>query len=261
MKKNYLLKSSRRRSKYRRPFAIVVIFLLFVMLISFALPKFLPNVAHAIAKPFWYGKEKIVDFTSKPISYFKSKGALQEENERLKERVEALEVQAQLLTILFDENVAIKEILNRDESKDRSLAKVLSRPPQSPFGTIIVDISSETGKKAIAGNSVLLGEVKEVLNDTSIIELYSKSDRVTKVILQESNVEGEARGRGSGNFLLEVPKEAPVSIGEYAVVPELGNYIVGVVEDVTDNEASTFKQVLLRVPLNISSLTWVEIID
>ena len=258
---NYLLKSSRRRSKYRKPFTIVAIFIGVILILSFFFPRLFPGIAHAFAVPVWKTKDVVTNTLSAPISYLKSKSRLSKENDRLSARVAELEIEAQIASVLLEENLVIKEILGRDENSQRTLVRVLARPPQSIFGTLVIDSREDIGKKVIAGNSVLLGEVAESLPGTSVVALYSRGDKLTEVTLNKSKTVGEASGRGGGNFVLEVPKDVDVELGEKVVSTQDDNYIVGVVEQVENNEASTFKQVFFRVPLNISSLEWVEVIQ
>lgn len=257
---NYLLKSSKRRSKYRKPFTIALIFLGVVLLVSFLFPRFFPGVSHAVAEPAWAVKDTLVNTFTTPLSYLTSKSSLSEKNDQLEERVAELEIEAQINQVLVEENITLKRLLGREDRDVSELARVLARPPQSPFGTLVIDRSQSVGNKVTAGDAVLLGEVVESLAETSVVALYSGGEGVIEVMLDGSKTVAEAQGRGSGNFVLEVPKDAEVSVGERVVSTELDNYIVGIVEDVEDNEASTFKQVFFRVPLNISSLEWVEVV-
>lgn len=260
MMKNYHLKSRRRQTIYRRPTAIVILFLLVVGGLTFLFPRLFPQLSHSLGTPFWKAKEVTGQYLQAPLSYFKTKSSLERENDRLESRVQELEARVAITALLLDENNALKKILQRAENRVRTLARVIVRPPQSPFGTFIVDTPVDQGKQVVAGDAVLLGESVERLEDSSIVRLYSGSDNVLDVVLA-SGVFAEAQGRGSGNFVLEVPKETEVAVGEYIKTTTESDYVLGVVEEIEDNETSTFKRVLFRAPLNLHSIEWVEVIE
>lgn len=264
MKMNYLLKSKRRPKHYRLPIFVVLIFLLCVFLISWITPKIFPTIAYSFAQPVWKVEEWITTSLSTPIAYFSSKKSLEENNRILSNTVRELTVQAAITNSLMQENVTIKRILGRDTDKKRILGAVVSRPPESPFGTMLVDIGSEegvaAGDKVYAGSSVLLGEVAEVLNNSSTVSLYSRADNQIDVVLEKSQATVKASGRGEGNFVLQVAKDIDVQKGENVFAAGNDLALLGTVEDVQNDATSTFKQVFLRAPINTRTVVWVEVI-
>ena len=67
-------------------------------------------------------------------------------------------------------------------------------------------------------------------------------------------------GRGGGNAVASIPREATVSVNDPVVAPSLSSRQIGVVGHVDSNPASAEQIVYIQLPFNLSSLRYVYII-
>lgn len=226
---------------------------------------YLNRVLLPTMRPLWMARASAgeeLDFISESLG---SRSSLVEENLALKQRVakvKALEVRVRFLEA---ENKRLKALLGREGTHGkRVLAAILVRPSQSLYDTIVVDAGTglgvRPGDRVVAEGSILLGEVTSAARGLSQVELYSSPGVTTGVLVGTDQVSAEAAGRGGGNFLIELPREVPVSADDVVSVPDTTNLIVGAVDSVRESPAEPFKQILFRSPVNIQQIKWVEVI-
>jgi len=264
MKMNYLLKSSNleERKKYaQRRVLTNIIGLIVVMVILVTSP--IRNFLFSIAKPMWNFENSFLN-TNFPL-YIKSKESLI--NERLAIEQKLISTGNLLVenNVLRNENETLKDLLGRKEIRDKTvLASVLVKPPRTAYDMLIVDIGADNnvniGDKVIANANVYIGEVSEVFPHTAKIILYSTPGRNLPVTLGINSVSVEAVGMGGGNFNIYLPREVEVQEGDMIIVPSINPNVFGIVEKINFEDKDSFQTVLFKSPVNISELSFVEII-
>lgn len=236
---NYLHRDKRRSSS---KFAFKVIALVIVLIgVSFFFKSFLQNTLFNLQKgvgyAFGYYAEPV-----RPIS----------ENS--------------LLAELRSENDNLKNLLGRrPETDDRVFSVVLSRPPRTPYDSLIVDVGENQG--LMPGDMVygemeyLIGRVESVKPTTSVVKLFSTPDERIDVLLGRGSTTAPvvAEGRGGGNFYIKVPRNIIVEEGDPIVVPGFNSYILGTAEKVDAGEGEAYAQVYFKLPVNLNSLRYVQI--
>ena len=115
------------------------------------------------------------------------------------------------------------------------------------------------GDRVVSGDFVI-GTLREVYANHSKATLMSSPGEILKVRIGESLIETEAVGRGGGNMISKLPKEIAVNKGDAVRIPGLNPKFFGLVESVEKTEPSSFQFIMLRLPVNIYNLEWVEII-
>ncbi len=264
MKMNYPLKSSNLKDRQRnaqKKVLIVIIFLAIVLVIFSTSP--FKKVFFVVAEPVWKIKNSIVN--SNMGDYFKSKQTLTNERIALEQK---LFMAGNLLaqnSILEKENEVFKDLLGRKEiTKKTILASVLVKPPQTPYDMFVVDIGADqqikVGDKVIASANVYIGEVAEVMSNSSKIILYSSPGNKLPVLLGENSVSVEAVGIGGGNYNIFVPREVEVKENDIITLPSINANVFGIVEKVNFNDKDSSQTVIFKSPINIFELNWVEII-
>ena len=265
IKMNYPLKSSnyedRRRNLRNKALLTIVIVVLGILIIASGPIK---RVMFYMAEPLWKFENSILN--SSFFEYFKSKQVLIGERVAIEQK---LFMAGNLLSInetLQNENEALKSLLNREDTKLKSiLASVLVKPPQTPYDMLIVDIGEDygikVGDKVVANSNVFIGEVSEVFPSTVKIILYSTPGRKLSVVLGASSISVEAVGIGGGNFNIFLPREVEVKEGDVIVIPSITSNVFGVVEKVNFKDKDSFQTVFFKSPVNISELSFVEIIN
>ncbi len=160
----------------------------------------------------------------------------------------------------------MKNMLGRKTTKaNLVLAAVLEKPFLSPYDTLIVDAGSADGiargDKVLADDaSTYIGYISDVFDNQSKITLYSSPGEKVEVLIGTNSVLKEALGAGSGNFTVEMPREADVKEGDSIVIPSISPNVFGVVEKINFKEADSFQTVLFKNPINIAELKWVLVL-
>jgi len=165
--------------------------------------------------------------------------------------------------ILKKENEELKTALSRPDKNDFIFAYVESRPPQSPYDILFVDMGSENGVKngmqVIAYNDILIGYIAETSNNSSKIKLTSFPGEETNAVLFSSNNQVIAVGKGGGNFEIKIPKSIEVNTGEKVVTIGANPMLLGMIEKIEINPSDPFQKLYFRFPFNLQELKYVAI--
>lgn len=215
--------------------------------------------------PLWHLKNNIGNFFEENILLLSSKSALLKENLSLKREIEAKKNDQILGELIKQENIDLKNILNRKiANQNLILATILIRPFLSTYDTMILDIGEndglEVGNKVLANGNIFIGYISEVYENTSKVVLYSSFGERTRVSVGNNNIEKEAIGLGGGNFSIEISKEINIKEGDPVVFPSISPNVFGIVEKVSSKESDSEQTILLKVPVNIFELKWVEVL-
>ncbi len=220
--------------------------------------SFFSSVAHTVGTPFWRLAEDAEEKRSSFFSFFTSKSDLIAKKEDLKQRVIDLEKESKDVHALEFENKDLRRKLNMKPKGDVSMANVLARPPRVPYDALIIDggrdMDYSVGDKVFGGESVILGEIKDVYRKTSLVVLYSSSGESNDVYLEDKEVLLEAKGRGGGKFILEIPRDKDVLKGDYLFKVDKKVSLLGEVVDVTVPDTGALKIIIARVPIDIFSI-------
>ena len=219
---NYLLDKKIKRNKF---FFIVFFVIILFVLFYFRLGIWngISSLSHTIFRPALVSGNSIGEKFNKTFSYFLSKNYLLEENENLKLKLSENEAQMSNYNSLLSENISLKEILGRKDVKtDMILSAILSKPNQSLYDTIVIDIGQRQGLQigdtvfalgygptGEALGTVPLGRVANIYANSSKVILFSNAGEETQVVLSIGHGSiGEAGkdifmkvvGRGGQNF-------------------------------------------------------------
>ncbi len=197
-------------------------------------------------------------------SFFSSKKSLTLENEELKRQIESKTAELLNYHLLLDENNALKEILGRKkEEVPLVLASILSKPNQSPYDTLIIDLGDNKGIKVgsmvFASANIPIGRVAAVYSYTSKVVLFSSPGQRTEVVTPVNDIFTEAVGRGGGNFEIQLPRDVSLEKGTEVTLPGINSYVLGIVEDVASESRDSFQKILIVSPVNIQELKFVQV--
>ncbi len=237
----------------------VFLFILFIFIF------FYKNLLFGIGQPFWFLKRNISSFLNYNTEVLKSKKTLIKENEELKKQLLLDKNEKIIIDLVKKENEELKNIFGRSNKlNDLVLSNVLIKPFLSAYDTLIIDVGRDSGvevnNKVIADGNVHIGYISEVYKNTSKVVLYSSSGEKTPVLIGDNNIEKEALGLGSGNFIVEVPRELDIKESDIVILPIISHNIFGLVEKIEFKTTDVFQKVLFKSPINIFELKWVEVI-
>ncbi|MDP3955690.1 MAG: rod shape-determining protein MreC [bacterium] len=140
---------------------------------------------------------------------------------------------------------------------------ILVRPPETPYGLMIVDIGASDGVSVddivrISGREHI-GKVIALSETTSKILLYSAPDTQTAVLLGDTQHSLIADGMG-GFWRLEIPQDLQARLGDVMTAPDSFRGIYGYVVAVDERGGEPYKYVYVSPSVNIQNLSWVDIV-
>ena len=140
---------------------------------------------------------------------------------------------------------------------------VISGPPAFPYETVSVDLGEEDGIKpgflALAYRSILLGRVEKTFKGGSEVKLLTYPGAVTEGWLEEAELNVTLEGIGNSNFRFSVPKNLELKVGERVLDGTREGYLLGQIENIKEKSNAPLKEVLVRSPLNLNNLRFVEL--
>jgi len=269
-KSSYLGARPYNRKHFFNVSLVVFLFLIFFYFLTSVFSG-LSYITHTMFRPFLSMGGSIGHKFKSTSAYFISKGSLQAENERLKSELDLNNGLMSNYDLILAENLALKEILGRkDERQNLVLGAILSKPNQSPYDTVLVDVGTDhgvyVGAKVFANANIPIGRVIEVYPNSSKVILFSSSGEKTSVSViakrsttLEAGASVEITGRGGGNFEMLMPRDFILEKGDTVVLPGITPYVVAIVEAIVSDPRDAFQKVLLVTPLNIQDLRFVEV--
>lgn len=254
-----------RKSKNKRTLRVFLVVLVLLLFVVFRIPifSFLSRVSQKVFKPVLVLGNNTGSGLSSFVSTFRLKRSLLQENENLKIKLNEALVRNITTDSLVDENNKLKEILGRKSGGELILGNILSKPNQSLYDVLIIDIGSllgvEVGQEVFAFGNVPIGRVTEVFDSSSKVTLFSSWKEKTEVILDGSDVFMNIVGRGGGNFEMILPRDFEVENGQEVVLPGSGPHVVATVVSVISDPRDAYKKALLVAPVNIQQIKFVQV--
>lgn len=260
---NYLLDKKLRQRKFLK-LSLALPALIILIYFHAGIFRGLSSLSHAVFRPiFIFGNNTGGKFSSIG-SFFSSRKSLTLANEQLKSELDATSAKLANYNSLLDDNNQLKEILGRKkDSAPRVLAGILSKPNQSPYDTLVIDVGDSNGVKkgdtVFALGNIPIGHVEMVYGSSSKIILFSSPGYKTDVIVPGKNIFAEAIGRGGGNFEILLPRDVSLERGAEITLPGINSYVVGIMEAVISDPRDSFQRALLVSPVNIQEIKFVEV--
>lgn len=261
---NYLRHRNKKNTTYTPVFFVVLILILSAILFHSFSPSLFPRLTHSLARPLWSMGQATVSSGVQWAQLFAFKGALIEENKKLKEELKGMHLELFTRNLFFEENQRLKEIVNRDEIEETILATVLVRPSVSLYDTFVIDAGEEQGitlgSSVLVSKDIIIGRVHKVLKNTSLITLFSTPGEETRVVIGPEGITAIAKGRGSGNFSARLPRDVGVLEGDVVVMPGINPKLFAIVEKIIIDPTEPFKIILFKNPVNAAEITWTLIL-
>lgn len=198
---------------------------------------------------------------------FARKMTLQNDKERLKERIAELELYAINNMVLSAENEELRALLGDDLSSRGAgtLGTVLSRGGIYPYGTIIISHNVATpysvGSLVFGAKNILIGKIEEVGSANATVRLVSAPAEKTTVLVGagERLTELTIQGVGNGNMVAEVGRDAEIKIGDPVILANRESAILGYVQDIETKSTDALQRIRMRTPINIHTIRFVHV--
>lgn len=261
-KMNFPLKNN-RINKHNGFFGIPVYIIAAVVALLIVSNLFFPNfnksLGYYISKPIWFLRDNTGHFGKNFFAYFTSKNTLYTDNENLKNENMTLKLRAYDYETILSENQELKGITL--ENTNKIISRILSKPPQSPYDTLVIGNGSSqgisVGDRVYLSDTVVVGTVTSVTSGTSLVTLFSSDEQKTTGENTRTGVSFEIIGKGASNLTITIPKETDILWGDTFVYPAVSPEVIGSVYYIDTESQTSFKTAYLRIPANISSAKWI----
>jgi rod shape-determining protein MreC len=210
-----------------------------LVLVCFLLPD---QITQAMRKDMMEALGPILRTAEKPVGFFshmdsklKTLDEAQAEVAKLRQEVALLTVQNQVLTDKTTENARLREMLNFREASPYRLraCRVVSREPNSWWNTVQVNVGWQDDPDLAKDQPVVsprgvVGKTGNVSRETTdIILMVNQNCSITGTI-ENTHDQGIVKGEGNldeinPRVIMEyLPKNSPVSVGQFVVTSGLG---------------------------------------
>jgi cell shape-determining protein MreC len=251
----------REKDRKRRIFAALFVGMVIVFLFRGPLGVFFGGTLHVIGRPFWGVTNFMGDVAGETRALFSSKIALEAENQKLRETLDLVVLDAYGQERLRQENTELQALLLRKPEFSFMLGRVLAAPPLSPYDTLVIDAGTNhgvfVGMEAFTDGDFKLGVVTRVFKRSAVVTLFSSPDNTFPVLVGTSSVPANIFGVGGGNFRISLPKGVEIAVGDVVETPALQPEYVGVVEAISRPEGSSLQTLFVKTPFSIAKLRWV----
>lgn len=223
----------------------------------------MPATFLTVASPLFHAGNSLTASVQNVTNSFANVRTLSRERTRLLAQNDALTRENETLSARVQDLTAL--IGTTTPSVHGVVASVLSRPPESPYDTLI--LSTHVGALVAKGDYVLaqggtpIGTIVSVSAFTARAVLFSAPLATTTAWLGTGRIPLILVGGGSGTFEAHVPRQEKVALGDRVFVPGPALvHPIGVVARIDAPPTATMITLRIRPLVNIFSLTTVEIV-
>ena len=260
---SYLLDKKEKRKKFFK-ITIWVVVLLVIFYFKAGVFSGLSYVSQGFFRPVLVAGNSVGGKLKNLGAYFVSKSSLFSQNESLQSQLRDEETRTLNYNTVLAENESLKEILGRvNTKKNMVLVAILSKPNQSPYDTLVLDIGAKqgitVGSMVFAFGNIPLGYITEVFPSSAKVTLFSNAGEKTQAIITNKNIFFELVGRGGGNFEMILPRDITLQKGDLVTMPGINPYTLAIVETVISDPRDPFTKALLSSPVNVQELKFVEV--
>jgi hypothetical protein len=235
--KNFLLKTrgSYLRSDKKRNVSHYVIPIAIVFAVLYGGSEIVAKVSSLVTFPFYAVRHYMEESTATVPVFFRSRLALDTELKTLKQEIAERKGHDATLAYLITENTELRNMLH-SSSTPRIMAGVISRPPETPYDTMLIDRGSNDG---IVENAPVyfsagqaIGYVQSVFPDSAHVTLFSSPGVESTVYVFGPNIFTTAYGEGGGIIRLSVPQGIKISTDNIVILPSLEQGVLGKIDDI-----------------------------
>lgn len=192
---------------------------------------------------------------------FNSKQSLIKKVVDLQTTIDIQQASLATLSTIEKENISLKAELNREDSINGTLGRVIVPPNRSIYNTLVIDVGLEdgiiVGQNVYAFGSIALGTVSDVGEHNSTVLLYSASGRQTVGTTTGSDIAVTLIGRGGGEYEVRMPRDIVFAEGGVISEQSLGTHPLATIQKIITDPRDPFQRLLAKVPVNLQTMKWV----
>lgn len=217
-------------------------------------------------QPAWWASDGLGMIELSVIDFFHNENRLAESNRRLTAENTKFKSIILAKNQVEVDNAYLRQILGRINKEAKPLVgQIIFLPNFVPYQTLLIDLGKANlgrpmmvGDLAVVYGAVVIGRVAEVGEWYSKVRLLSAENNLA-VMIGSKNIPAVASGAGAGNFSITLPKDTLVVIGDRVVAPLLNNLLIGTVRYVEKKPSQPNQTILVKTPVNLWQLKWLEI--
>lgn len=243
--------------------SIAIPILVAIIIVFTPLFSWMFGPSHVLARPFWWISQTFSSSAANIAELARSKKSLVSELNALNDEVARLQTVDAENRFLKNENAELQTLLGSTPVvRQGILARVLVRPPQTWYDSLIIDQGSDAGiavgNHAYGYGIVPLGMVIAVTDTTATVELYSASSRATDAIVVPGNIPVSVSGTGNSSFQFKVHRDLAIDENSTVITPE--GELLATVKSIEFDTRDPFKSVRAVSGANLQHLRFVTIV-
>lgn len=256
----YHQRDKRRHRKHTTTIASgIVIAAIVITVLAWKWPHAFTGVSQTAAKPVAVARGWFENISLDVFGSFRSKQALVQENEQLKQAVALADGVKLERDTLQARNTELEALVGRLPTDHKLvMGTILSKPGFSPYDTLIIDAgiseNVKVGQIVLADSAIAVGTVTNVEQHTATISLYSTPDQKLNVLIGGHAIQAVAIGKGAGNFEIRLPRNTEVSVGDTVTLANDPQKILGSVEIIDVNPSDSFDKILFKGPVDVNKV-------
>jgi cell shape-determining protein MreC len=149
------------------------------------------------------------------------------------------------------------------EEEEAIPAAVLTRPPTSPYDTLLVAAGAREGAmlhmEAFGAGGVPVGFVSAVSSHVSRVTLFSAPGIETDAWLGDAATGIRLSGKGGGPFIASIARTIPAAVGDIVSISGPGRIAVGSVAQIDADPLSPTVRLDILPLINPFSIAWVSL--
>jgi cell shape-determining protein MreC len=256
----------KRQNPSHKKLKIRIALCAFFIAILFIIPATRKIIRHTftyVSMPFVYTVNAIENKFSNIYQTLRYKSSLVTENKNLSNQILNLNAHYSNYDELILENKELKQSMGRASSTNYILAVVLSKPPSSPYDSVIIDggerAGMQIGQTVYVNGNVPIGTINDVFLHTALVQLYSSPSQKMDARLDPAHIDVTLFGRGGGNFLVSVPHDLTVEQNSVIVSKEINPHVLGKLEKIISDPRDSSQTLIFSSPININQLSFVQV--
>jgi len=251
------LRPSTNRDHSSRKTKIAYGVLIGIFILGFLFSQF----AYFLGGPLWKVHQDISGKVNSFVSFFRTKISLENENDDLKKKLDEKNVEVIILKNQLDLYKELDSyVVKKDVGVNEVVVRVVSRPPQTPFDVLIIEVKDDAVK---AGQKVYFagipaGVIESRTGSYAKVFLFSNPASQFRALVGLNKIEADAKGKSQGNIYLTLPKNVDVKKGDTVYLAD-GTVPIGAVSEVDNNTSTSFIDVYVKLPFSPSRVDWLTV--
>ena len=257
---------TKRQNNSNKKLKFRILLCAFFIILLFVIPATRRAIRYStvvITTPMVYVTYAIENKFSNIFEDFRYKSTLVAENKSLSDQIVNLKANFSNYDELLLENQELKDVMGRASSTNFILATVISKPPTSPYDTLIIDggtkAGMEVGQAVNVNGDVPIGTISEVFLDSALVDLYSSPGDKMDARLDPAQIDVTLFGHGGGDYLVSVPHDLTVATSSVVVSKEINPHVLGKLQKTISDPRDSSQTLIFSSPININQLSFVEV--